>query len=179
MADVFISYARADRERVDQIADGLEADGFSVWWDSSAQGGGPPDRDAETHLAAAGCVVVAWSGASINRRWVRNHAREGVERDILVPVLLADVNPPMAFRDQPTEDLSRWDGDTDDPRWQNFVAAVHSKVQPEDTASPASSDQAPSPKTRKQKSSRDGFFGWSVGLSVIGLLVAAYVLVAG
>ena len=179
MADVFISYARADRERIEYIVDGLEADGFSVWWDSSAQGGGPPDRGIEQHIAEASCVVVAWSGASINRRWVRNHARQGVERDIFVPVLLADVTPPVEFRDVATENLTGWTGDTNDPRWQSFVSAVQAKAAPHHAPSPSSSEGTSSSKGRKRKSSRDGLFGWSVGLGVIGLLVAAYALVTG
>ncbi len=33
MADVFISYAREDRQWVEQLARQLQAEGFSVWWD--------------------------------------------------------------------------------------------------------------------------------------------------
>ena len=183
MADVFISYARADREQVAHIADGLEAAGFSVWWDSSPQGGGPPDRDAETHLAAAGCVVVAWSGASINRRWVRTHARHGVERGVFVPVLLSKVTPPAEFRDHTTEDLTGWSGNTDDPRWQNFVGAVHAIAAPEEETSDDPSEGAPPSTAGKQhgrrSSSGGGLYRLSIGLGVIGLLVATFVLVAG
>ncbi len=183
MADVFISYARADRERVEHIVDGLEANGFSVWWDSSAQGGGPPDREAETHLAEAACVVVAWSGASINRRWVRNHARHGVERGVFVPVRLSQVTPPAEFRDLPTEDLIGWAGDTSDPNWQSFVAAVHAIAAPDEAASDSPSGEAPSSKTQKhrrnRRSSGGGLYRLSIGLGIIGLLVAGFVLLAG
>ena len=33
MADVFISYASEDRERVKPIVGSIEDAGFSVWWD--------------------------------------------------------------------------------------------------------------------------------------------------
>ncbi|MGH1480226.1 MAG: TIR domain-containing protein [Geminicoccales bacterium] len=32
MADIFISYSRDDRARVESIAKAFEAEGFSVWW---------------------------------------------------------------------------------------------------------------------------------------------------
>ena len=33
MADLFVSYARADRARVAPLVAALEAEGWSVWWD--------------------------------------------------------------------------------------------------------------------------------------------------
>ncbi|MCZ6871640.1 MAG: TIR domain-containing protein [Gammaproteobacteria bacterium] len=34
MADIFLSYASEDRERVRPLVAALETGGFSVWWDS-------------------------------------------------------------------------------------------------------------------------------------------------
>jgi hypothetical protein len=33
MADIFISYARPDRARAKALAEALERNGWSVWWD--------------------------------------------------------------------------------------------------------------------------------------------------
>ena len=33
MADVFVSYARTDKERVAPLVSAIEAQGWSVWWD--------------------------------------------------------------------------------------------------------------------------------------------------
>jgi hypothetical protein len=33
MSDIFISYAREDRPRVERLAAALEQCGWSVWWD--------------------------------------------------------------------------------------------------------------------------------------------------
>ena len=33
MADVFVSYARADKTRVAPLVAAIEAKGWSVWWD--------------------------------------------------------------------------------------------------------------------------------------------------
>ena len=35
MADVFISYASEDRNRVRPLAEALQSRGFNVWWDRS------------------------------------------------------------------------------------------------------------------------------------------------
>jgi adenylate cyclase len=39
MADIFVSYARADRARVAPLVAALEAQGWSVWWDAEINPG--------------------------------------------------------------------------------------------------------------------------------------------
>ena len=39
MADVFISYASEDRDRVRPLAEALLSRGFNVWWDRSLSAG--------------------------------------------------------------------------------------------------------------------------------------------
>ena len=39
MTDIFISYAREDRERVQALVAALEHSGFSVWWDREIAAG--------------------------------------------------------------------------------------------------------------------------------------------
>lgn len=128
MADVFISYARADTERVEQISNALDGEGFTVWWDTSLKAGETFDTVIESELEAAKCVVAVWSRTSVGRKWVRNEAREGEERNILVPVLIDNVRPPIEFRNIQTVDLSSWKGRTDESQWQRFVGAVKEKV---------------------------------------------------
>ena len=38
-ADVFLSYKAEDRARLVPLAQALEAEGFSVWWDVHIEGG--------------------------------------------------------------------------------------------------------------------------------------------
>lgn len=42
-------------------------------------------------IDAAKCVVVVWSRNSVESEWVINEANEGLERDILVPLMIDDV----------------------------------------------------------------------------------------
>src|SRR5688572_26540439 len=98
MADIFISYAREDRPLADRLAHALEAEGRSVWWDREILAGHDFADVIAGELARARCVLVIWSPASIGSHWVRDEAREGLERKALVPVLVGEVEPPLGFR---------------------------------------------------------------------------------
>jgi len=110
MSDIFVSYATEDRERVLPLVRALEAEGWSVWWDRDLITGPSFDTKIEEALDRACCVVVAWSESSIQSRWVRAEANEGLEREILVPAVIDDIRPPLAFRASQTANLVGWPG---------------------------------------------------------------------
>lgn len=105
MIDVFVSYKSDDRDRVRPIVEVLEAAGWEVWWDKHVEAGRAFDREIENAIDGAKCVLVVWSATSIDSDWVRNEASEGLDRAILVPVVVDDVRPPLAFRRQQTIDF--------------------------------------------------------------------------
>jgi formylglycine-generating enzyme required for sulfatase activity len=123
MADVFISYAREDRERAERLARALEAAGWSVWWDREILPGHDFTAVIGAELAAARAVVVIWSAASIGSRWVRDEAAEGLERGALVPVLFDGVEPPMGFRSIHAADLAGWEAG-DEAAFEQIRAAI-------------------------------------------------------
>jgi hypothetical protein len=134
VADVFLSYAREDKERAHRLADAIEARGFDVWWDAEIPPGETWDQMIERELAAARCAVVLWSMTSIGKTWVRTEATEAQKRRVLIPVLLDDVEQPIAFRLTQTVSLVGWDGDDDHPGFQQLLGAVERLV--EDPATP-------------------------------------------
>ena len=111
MADIFLSYKREDREKVRPLVGALQAQGWSVWWDTRIGAGETWDQVIETELAAARCVVVVWSKHSTESRWVRSEAHEGLERECLVPVVIEGAKPPLAFKLVQSTDLTHWRGD--------------------------------------------------------------------
>jgi formylglycine-generating enzyme required for sulfatase activity len=111
MADIFISYARADQDKVRPIAKAMEAKGWSVWWDARIRSGEAFDRVIEKALAEARCVVAVWSANSVESDWVREEASDGLERGILISIAIErDLNLPLRFRNIHTEPLIDWDG---------------------------------------------------------------------
>jgi hypothetical protein len=128
MPDVFLSYAREDRERASVLAHALESDGWSVWWDRKLVAGEAFDDTIERQLATADSVVVLWSEHSIRSEWVKNEAAAASERDVLVPVLLDDVKQPLEFRRRHAADLTHWTGDPADSEFSRLIAGIAAKT---------------------------------------------------
>jgi adenylate cyclase len=69
------------------------------------------DDVIEREIEAASCMIVLWSATSVSSRWVRTEAGEGAQRNILVPILIDDVEIPLAFRRIQAKSLVEWNGD--------------------------------------------------------------------
>ncbi|MCH7742639.1 MAG: TIR domain-containing protein [Proteobacteria bacterium] len=108
MADIFFSYASKDRDRIAPLVETFKAQGWSVWWDQHIVPGSSFDDMIEQAIAEAACVVVAWTKTSVNADWVRREALFGLEKDILIPVLLDDIELPFAFRRTQAAKLIGW-----------------------------------------------------------------------
>lgn len=110
MADIFISYSQSDRERVRLLAAMLEANGYSVWWDTSLLGGESFRRRIMTELGRARAVIVVWTRSSVDSDWVLSEAGRGHANGNLIPVkesglAYADIPPP--FDNMHVEDADR------------------------------------------------------------------------
>jgi hypothetical protein len=128
MADIFISYASEDRPRAKQLADALVHRGWEVWWDRKIPVGRSFHQTIEKAIDDARCVIVLWSTSSIDSDWVRNEAGEGQRRNILAPVLLENVLPPLGFRHLQAADLSDWAEDEAHPAFESLLETVQAVV---------------------------------------------------
>ena len=124
MAEVFVSYASADRDKAKQLADALAARGYSVWWDRTIPPGRVFDEVIQEALNAAQCVVVLWSKASVASNWVKTEAAEAANRNILVPALIENVAPPIEFKRIQAANLLGWDGKSNSPELENLLDSV-------------------------------------------------------
>lgn len=128
MCDIFLSYANDDRSRVEMLANALSARGWSVWWDRTMPAGKGWRREIAKRLAEAKCVVVVWTANSIHSDWVSDEAEEGKEREILVPVVLDDVKPPLGFRGVQVVHLSGWSGEAHHPQLERLLHGIEAVV---------------------------------------------------
>jgi adenylate cyclase len=124
MADLFVSYARVDKARVAPLVAALEAQGWSVWWDSDIAGGQEFDALITRELDAARAAVVVWTPASVASRWVRGEARAAADRGVLAPVQLDSPSLPLDFRAIHTITLDDWNGDAQSGQFQDLTRAL-------------------------------------------------------
>ncbi|MDH3523410.1 MAG: TIR domain-containing protein [Acidobacteriota bacterium] len=125
MAQIFFSYKSSDENRIRPLVQLLEDQGWSVWWDHQIPPGKTFDEVIEKEIKEAACLVVVWSRDSVHSSWVKTEAAEGAKRDILVPVLIDDVEPPFEFRRVQAAKLLQLDAATaDDPELRNLLASV-------------------------------------------------------
>ena len=113
--DIFISYKREDRKHVHALAKAFMRSGFTVWWDTHLVAGQRFDEVIEDNLRNSRCVVVVWSKTSIMSNWVKEEAAYAREEGLLLPVIIDNVTPPIAFRRLKSVDLSGWNGSLNSP----------------------------------------------------------------
>jgi TolB-like protein len=124
LADIFLSYARADQARVEPLVTALQAEGWSVWWDPEIAPGEEFDRRISEALDAATTVVVVWTPASVESRWVRAEAREAAERGVLIPIRFEQARPPIDARALHTTDMDDWGENAASRPFQDLARAV-------------------------------------------------------
>jgi hypothetical protein len=109
LADIFLSYACEDLAKARQLAAALEKQGWFVFWDRSSILAGQDFDDAiEKAIDAAKCMIVLWSEASKKSYYVRDEARKARDRNVLVPILVDPISPPLGFGSIHTENFVAW-----------------------------------------------------------------------
>jgi TolB-like protein/Tfp pilus assembly protein PilF len=128
VADIFVSYSRADKARVAPLVAALEAQGWSIWWDPEITPGDAFDRLIAEELEAARAVVVVWTPSSVESRWVKGEARDAADRGVLVPVRFDNARLPIDVRAIHTTDLDSWRSDTESAPFKALCAALEAKL---------------------------------------------------
>src|SRR5262245_38859191 len=124
MSDIFISYKREEQAVARQLANALEGEGWTVWWDPKLRVGEHFDDVIEKALNESKCVIVLWSERSVKSRYVRDEATYALDRDKLVPVAIENVSLPFRFRGVHTLSLLGWDGSRDSSDFRKFVGDI-------------------------------------------------------
>ena len=169
MGHIFLSYKKGDRSRATQIVAGLEAEGFSVWWDQHLRAGDHWRETLTERLMAASCVIVLWSRLSVGAdgRFVHDEARRAQRRGVYLPVRLDDVDPPLGFGELQSIKLIDWRGDPLAPAFRALVEAARSLVAGEGPAA-APRTIAPPPPPAPQRVDRRLLIGGGVAVVAAG-----------
>ena len=173
MIDIFLSYAHEDVDRVQPLIKSLEMNGWTIWWDTDIEPGHLFDMEIEKAIESARCVLVVWSRYSINSQWVRSEAHEGLDRNILVPVLIDEVRPPLPFRQiQSLELLSPpLDIDTD---FTDLITAIEGTLNTDDANFNEKTNAAPEPGQRNLFNSKRRNLFVLIGLISIAIALFFY-----
>lgn len=123
MSDVFISYKREDRLRVETLAGILVDLGLDVWFDAGIDVGEAWAHRIERELAASAAIIVCWTPAACASEWVLREARHGLDRAILVPLLFAPCMP-QACEHLQVADLISWRGELDHGEFNKVLRAL-------------------------------------------------------
>lgn len=121
MSDIFISYASEDRKRILPLVRALEQTGWSVFWDRTIPVSKTWQQVIGKEVDNCKCMIVVWSNISIDKEWVYEEAGEGKRRNILFPILIDRVLPPLGFRSIQAAHLMGWDGKEDSAVFANLV----------------------------------------------------------
>jgi TIR domain len=108
MADIFISYSKADHALASNLSAFLGAEGWTVWYDKSLGAADLYRDEIMKQLAAARAVITIWTPNSIKSDWVRAEAGAAKAQAKLIPVKTPDVaygDIPLPFGEMHTENV--------------------------------------------------------------------------
>ena len=103
---------------------GLEQAGLDVFWDNEIPPGTTWADYIEQKLTQCKALIVLWSEHSTKSQWVREEARMGRDKGVLIPVMIDASQPPFGFGEVQAANLATWNGEADNPNWRRFVDAV-------------------------------------------------------
>ncbi len=128
MVDVFISYPRSARAKVEPIKAKLDTLGLDCFFDLENIDGGANFPDIiDRALRTSKSVLCCWSPLYFERPWCMIECRDGLAREIMVPVSLERFErfaPPADMRHLNYLDLTVWDGGDAHEDWNRTLHAI-------------------------------------------------------
>lgn len=126
MPDVFISYKREERPRVERLATALSSLKLDVWFDAELAPGTTFLSEIQDSLAASRAVLVCWTPAAAQSAHVLGEAEHGRVHNKLVASFFAPCALPSPFNMIHAADLSEWSGQAADlqPAWRKVLGEI-------------------------------------------------------
>ena len=127
MTGVFLSYARFDSELGERIVAGLRALDVECWWDRDMPGVDWP-REIERQIDAMSALVVIWTAASKDSKYVRAEAIPAFDREKLINIMFGVKEPPLPFNLYNGFQLDGWSGREPHDGWTRLVRTLETKL---------------------------------------------------
>ena len=128
MFDVFISYPRSARSKVEPIKARLTALGLDCYFDIERIDGGANFPDViDRALRSSKAVLCCWTAEYFKRPWCMIECRDAIARDIMTPVAIERFDafdPPADLRQLNWFDLVNWDGDLSHEEWRRTLLCL-------------------------------------------------------
>ena len=124
MVDVFISYARANRDMVRRLAEAIGALGYVVWWDEELPAHLTYGDVITQKIGEAKATLVVWSAESAASEWVRAEADMARNQKTLIQTSIDGCMPPMPFNQIQYASIGDWAGEADHPGWRKARASL-------------------------------------------------------
>ena len=124
MVDLFISYARANRDLVCRLAEAIGALGYVVWWDEELPAHLSYGEVITEKIGEAKATLVVWSAASAASEWVRAEADMARNQKKLIQAAIDDAPPPLPFNQIQFAAIGDWSGEEDHPGWRKIRASL-------------------------------------------------------
>lgn len=112
MAEIFISYKSDRRPAAEYLAQILERNGFSAWYDYGLLPGARFEEQLTAQLDEAKVVLVLWCSLAAQSEWVAWEADRAAATGKYLPVLIEGATKlPARFQGGHYLDVSRWSGE--------------------------------------------------------------------
>lgn len=175
MADIFLSYARADEAVARRVAKAFQSAGLDVWWDADLPAHRAYSEVIERNLEEARAVVVLWSAEAAKSQWVRAEADVARNAGKLVQANLDATLPPIPFNQIQCASLKGWRGSGSHAGWAKLNASVQSLLSGKEVAAPAAAART----TVKDRLADRRWWALAALLLVASVLAAYYFMGGG
>ena len=147
MVDVFISYARANRDMVRRLAEAIGRLGYVVWWDEELPAHLSYGTVITEKIGEAKATLVVWSAVSAASESVRAEADMARNQKTLIQTAIGDCVPPLPFNRIQYAEIGDWHGEEDHPGWRKARASLAALCgpAPAETSPPAPAPSAAPP----------------------------------
>ena len=122
--DIFISYAHEDQGVARELVKVFEKLGWSTFIDRDIAAGQDYADVIGSEVETTRCVVVIWSSTSVKSYWVRGEAQRGLERGLVVPVVIDRVRLPLPFNAVESIELLDWPSNSNKLEVRRLMVAV-------------------------------------------------------